>query len=147
MDSLLIEQRRKDATRLLAIDAGAVVDSYAERSDRELNSLTHTMLAIAVHHAIGEIAKGLMVCEDFAYPDTSALAYRLTWAMDDILITSDMASKFMSMYGCDFDTARDAERVAHSAIADGYIPLLRDLANDLSSAILNAMTDEPGGTD
>lgn len=142
MDSLLIKQRREDAIRLLAIDAGGVVDAYMKRNEKSFSSSTRAMLTCAVHHATGEIAESLLFCESFAYPDVNTLGYYLTWSMDHLLIAADMDTVFMGMYGCDLDTARDAEKSARSAIARNYEPILRDLAHDLAETILKATMED-----
>ena len=142
MDSLLIKQRREDAMKLLAIDAGAVVDACMKRNDQSFSSSTRAMLTCAVHHAIGEIAESLLFCESFAYPNIDTLGYYLTWSMDHLLIAADMDTVFMGMYGCDLDTARDAEKSARSAIARNYEPILQDLAHDLAETILKATTED-----
>ena len=142
MDSLLIKQRREDALRLLAIDARGIVDACMKRNDKAPDQSTYAMLTCAVHHAIGEIAESLLFCESFAYPNIDTLGYYLTWSMDHLLIAADMDTVFMGMYGCDLDTARDAEKSARSAIARNYEPILRDLAHDLAEAILKATTED-----
>lgn len=151
MDALLLRQRQNDAMGLLAIDPGAVVSIYEERRAQALDTATRVMLTTSVHIALGDIAKNLATdaCSDclYAIPTIGVLETELSCALGEILIAAEFDDVISKTFGCDYDTAMEAERAIRQTYEQAYEPMIKDLARDLHTAVLDAWTDEPGGTD
>lgn len=142
MDNLLIRKRQDYAVRLLAIDAGTVVDSYAERNSRTFNPAERAVLIMTVHRAVGEMAQYMAFDTKYPIPTASAVWSILECELSTVLTQANLDEIIGTLFGGDFDARDDADRAVRRVLEAYYQPIFKDMAADLYSAILDA-TAEP----